>query len=73
MCGATRDVRFVPIADILPGGLAAGPVINICAIASGCLIYQFGEAAAKFRVKDLFNAVSACAFLMRQRIKLVFQ
>jgi hypothetical protein len=54
-------------------GLAAGPVINICAIASGCLIYQFGEAPTKFRVKDHFNAVSARAFLMRKRFKLVFQ
>jgi hypothetical protein len=30
-------------------------------------------AATKFHVKDLFNAVSVRAFLIRQRIKLLFQ
>jgi len=35
------------------------------------LVYQFAEAATKFHVKDLFNAVSVRAFLIRQRIKLL--
>jgi hypothetical protein len=62
---------FCPLYSI--GGLAAGPVINICTIASGCLIYQFAEAATKFHIKDFFDAIRAHAFLMRQRIKLAFQ
>jgi hypothetical protein len=34
---------------------------------------QFGEAAIKFSIKDLFYAVSAHTFIMHQRIKLMFQ
>jgi hypothetical protein len=37
------------------------------------LVYQFAEAATKFHVKDFFKAVSVRAFLIRQRIKLLFQ
>jgi len=36
------------------------------------LSYQFGEASAKFNVKNLFDAASFDAFIMRQRIKLKF-
>jgi hypothetical protein len=34
---------------------------------------QFGEAAIKFSIKDLFYAFSAHAFIMHQLIKPVFQ
>ena len=34
------------------------------------LSYQFGEAASKFNVKNLFDAASFDAFIIRQRIKL---
>ena len=36
-------------------------------------VYQFAEAATKFHIKDLFYAIRAHAFLMRQRIKQAFQ
>jgi len=36
------------------------------------LSYQFGEAASKFNVKNLFDAASFNTFIMRQRIKLKF-
>jgi hypothetical protein len=32
----------------------------------------FGEAAPKFSIKDLFDAVGTHVFIMRQRIKLLF-
>ena len=37
------------------------------------LVYQFGEAATKFHIKDFFHIVSVHALGMRQRIELVFQ
>jgi len=36
------------------------------------LSYQFGEAASKFNVKNLFDAASFNTFIIRQRIKLSF-
>jgi hypothetical protein len=48
----------IPLAD-----LPAGPVINICAITLGSLIYQFGEAATKLGIKNVFDAFYA--FVMR--------
>lgn len=50
--------------------LPAGPVINICAITLGSLIYQFGEAATKLSIKNVLDAFYA--FIMRYRIKLAF-
>jgi hypothetical protein len=38
--------------------LALRPVINGCAITSGSLSYQFGEAATKLAIKNLFDAIS---------------
>jgi hypothetical protein len=43
-----------------------------CAIASGGLIYQFSEAPPKFKIKNLVDALSVYAFIMRQRVKLAF-
>lgn len=48
--------------------LPAGP--DICAITFGSLIYQFGEAATKLSIKNVFDAFYA--FIMRLRIKLAF-
>src|SRR5262245_49055221 len=81
MCSTLDDVCYGPIADIPPlhsiGVLEAGPVItNTCAVTLGSLIYQFGEAATKFNIKNLIDALGACAFMryqMHQRIKLAFQ
>ena len=36
-------------------------------------VYQFGEAATKVIIEDLFYAVRARAFITRQRIKLMLQ
>ena len=71
---------FGPKADIPPlysiGVLEAGPVItNTCAVTLGSLIYQFGEAATKFNIKNFVDALSARAFTMHQmhqRMKLAF-
>ena len=43
--------------------LPARPVINICAITLGGLIYQFGEAATKLSIKNVFDAFYA--FILR--------
>jgi hypothetical protein len=55
----------------LNGVLPAGPVIITFAITLGSLIYQVGEAATKFIIKNLLDAPSAHAFVTHQRIKLV--
>ena len=48
--------------------LASGPVdITSSAIVLGSLIYQFGEAATKLNIKNLFDALSAHAIIMHQR------
>ena len=39
-----------------------------CAVGLGNLVYQFGEAATKLSIKNVFDAFYA--FIMRQRIKL---
>jgi hypothetical protein len=50
--------------------LAGTPVDRTsCAIRSGDLIYQIGEAATKLRIKNVFDAFNA--FIMRRRIKLL--
>jgi hypothetical protein len=36
-------------------------------------VNQFSEATAKLNIEGLFYAVSARAFIMHQRIKLIFQ
>jgi hypothetical protein len=50
----------------------AGTQLPPYLIALRNVIYQFAEAAIKFNVKDFFDAVSACAFIMHERVKLVF-
>jgi hypothetical protein len=65
----TTPGRQFPADKMLP----SGPVdITSSAIAFGSLIYQFGEAAAKLNIKNLFDALSAHAIIMHQRIKLAF-
>lgn len=46
---------------------ASRPVITACAITLGSFIYQFGEAATKFNIKNVFNIVGV---LTRKRVKL---
>ena len=80
--GAARYVRFPAKADMCGGKLysigvlEAGPIItDTCAVTLGSLIYQFGEAATKFNIKDLVDALSGRAltmYQMHQRIKLAF-
>jgi len=36
-------------------------------------VYQFGEAATKFHIKEFFNIVGLHTLIMCQRIELVFQ
>jgi len=36
-------------------------------------VYQFGEAATKFHIKEFFNIVGVHTLIMCQRIELVFQ
>jgi hypothetical protein len=40
---------------------------------SGSLSYQFGKAATKLDIKNLFDAIGGHAFIMHQFIKLLFQ
>jgi hypothetical protein len=62
--GQKQDITLIDIS-------VSGPVV-ICAVKSGSLIYQFGEATTEFNVKNLLDALSARAFVMCQRIKLAF-
>jgi hypothetical protein len=54
--------------NALMGVLASGPVV-ICAIKSGSLIYQFGEATTKLSIENFLDALGVHAFILRQRIK----
>lgn len=54
--------------------LASGPVdIPGCTVALDNPIYHFGEAVTKLIIKDLFDAIGAQAYILRQQVKLVLQ